>query len=434
MQTDTDTGRQPANGPRGWWARGRGAARLIATPLRAVALPRARQPALGDAHAAGARRGRLGRDRRRAHADAAARARLAAAPRRPVRLGRRPDRRHAPHAHLLDLVGARSRDDGCITITVKATRAAACRRHLVRALQPGAYLPLGLPQGDFVLPEPTPRAPAVHHRRQRHHAGDEHAAQPRARGAMPRRRARALRADARRRDLRRRAGGSSRRRTRATGWYPSTRAPRAAVRGGTSRRGSSSRLCPDWRARDVWACGPQALLDALEAHWDAAGLARALHVERFPAALAAPPADAAGGTRALRRAADATSTADGAHAPAARRRRRGLNPPHGCRMGICHSCDVDAAVGLRARPAHRRACITSPGSEVQLCVCAAAGDVELDALIACANRRGARRCTPPHAPSAQRGRRSRSSAASSTRSATRSWRPRRARPRATSAA
>ena len=40
-------------------------------------------------------------------------------------------------------------------------------------------------------------------------------------------------------------------------------------------------LCPDWRERQVWACGPGPMLDATSEHWDAAGLEDRLHLERF---------------------------------------------------------------------------------------------------------------------------------------------------------
>ncbi|WP_407698505.1 ferredoxin reductase [Streptomyces cyaneochromogenes] len=54
--------------------------------------------------------------------------------------------------------------------------------------------------------------------------------------------------------------------------------------------------CPDWRARETWACGPAGLLDTLEGHWAAASAAERLHVERFRLVpLDAPDAGASGG-------------------------------------------------------------------------------------------------------------------------------------------
>ncbi len=51
------------------------------------------------------------------------------------------------------------RDDGCITITVKAIKDGRMSHHLVRQVKPGDYLPLGLPQGDFYLPDAQPVKP-----------------------------------------------------------------------------------------------------------------------------------------------------------------------------------------------------------------------------------------------------------------------------------
>jgi ferredoxin len=54
----------------------------------------------------------------------------------------------------------------------------------------------------------------------------------------------------------------------------------------------------------------------------------------------------------------------------------GVNAPHGCRMGICHSCDATLVAGC-VRDL-RTGDLAEPGARVQICVCAAAGDVELD--------------------------------------------------------
>jgi ferredoxin len=54
----------------------------------------------------------------------------------------------------------------------------------------------------------------------------------------------------------------------------------------------------------------------------------------------------------------------------------GLNPAHGCRMGICHTCDVTLLSGC-VRDLRTGALLHESGQKVQVCVCAAAGDVEL---------------------------------------------------------
>lgn len=55
-------------------------------------------------------------------------------------------------------------------------------------------------------------------------------------------------------------------------------------------------LCPDWYARETWACGPDGLLDALKRHWAAAGAGERLRVERFRLApVLSPGAGTTGG-------------------------------------------------------------------------------------------------------------------------------------------
>jgi ferredoxin len=54
----------------------------------------------------------------------------------------------------------------------------------------------------------------------------------------------------------------------------------------------------------------------------------------------------------------------------------GLNPPHGCRMGICHSCDCTLVRG-KVRDLRTGRLVGEPGGRIQPCVSAAAGDVEL---------------------------------------------------------
>jgi ferredoxin-NADP reductase len=286
-----------------------------------------------------------------------------------VRLGRRPHRRRAPHPHLLDLVGA-----GCrgrtFTLTVKAMRGGRVSPFLARRLQPGAYLPIGLPQGDFVLPDGPAPAPAVHHRRQRHHAGDEHAARAGAARRHAGRRPPALRTASRRRDLRRRAAADG-------GGAPALSLAPHYTRdaGGVSRHFTPEQLeqaCPDWRAREVWACGPPALLAALATLWDAAGLGARLHVERFVAALT-PPADAAGGMASFALS-QTRVRADGATPLLLVAERVGSARPR-LPHGHLPQLRRHAAIGLRARSAQRR--LHTAGQRVQVCVCAAAGDVEL---------------------------------------------------------
>ncbi|MGH8504488.1 MAG: flavin reductase family protein, partial [Stenotrophobium sp.] len=136
------------------------------------------------------------------------------------------------------------------------------------------------------------------------------------------------------------------------------------------------RLCPDWREREVYACGPQPLLTALEQHYEQAGLSRHLHIERFRAELAPIPTEAVGGkVRFAKSGVEANADARTNLLRVAED--AGMNPPHGCRMGICHTCNTRLLSGC-VRDLRTGKLLNEVGSIVQTCICATAGDCELD--------------------------------------------------------
>jgi stearoyl-CoA 9-desaturase NADPH oxidoreductase len=134
-------------------------------------------------------------------------------------------------------------------------------------------------------------------------------------------------------------------------------------------------LCPDWRERQVWACGPVGLLDAIEKHWANAGRTDLLHVERFQAQIFAAP-DAQGGTVSF------TKTARRAEAPAGQPilevgEAAGVAMPNGCRMGICFTCVAPLRSG-QVRDLRTGAIHGDEGDLIQTCVSAAAGPCSID--------------------------------------------------------
>lgn len=274
------------------------------------------------------------------------------------------------------------RRDGCITVTVKVLDGGRMSGHLVRSLEVGSFLPIGLPQGEFVVPEAMPvrplfitagsgvtpamsmlrtwdlvgNMPDVVHVHYAPHRYDVIFGAELEQLASTRRRYRyepVLTRDGT-------DGGDT----------PST-----------SNHFSSAQLdelCPDWREREVWACGPQSLLAAVEEHFNAAGRGRFLHIERFRAPLADVPADAAGGSVTFLTAGTEVAAVADASTPLLRvAEDAGLNPEHGCRMGICHTCDVPLVAG-RVRDLRTSEVIDEPGRAVQICISGAAGDCELD--------------------------------------------------------
>lgn len=133
----------------------------------------------------------------------------------------------------------------------------------------------------------------------------------------------------------------------------------------TDGRRFSPELVPDWSTREVLACGPASLLEAVAP----------IHarVERFAAVLT-PPSDASGGH--VRFGASQISAVSDGRTPLLRiAETAGVQAPHGCRMGICHTCDATLTKGCvrDLRTGDR----IDAGARIQICVCAAAGDVEL---------------------------------------------------------
>ncbi|MFC6063701.1 ferredoxin reductase [Streptomyces ochraceiscleroticus] len=143
-----------------------------------------------------------------------------------------------------------------------------------------------------------------------------------------------------------------------------------------------TRLCPDWRERETWACGPAALLDALEDHWARAGIPDRLHVERFTLDLvfqddaSRAAADGAGGRVRFLRSGIETD-ADPTRPLLEIGEAAGAVMPYGCRRGICFGCLVPLARG-RVRDLRSGQLHEDPGQLIQTCVSAAAGSIALD--------------------------------------------------------
>ncbi|MGA9491238.1 MAG: ferredoxin reductase [Mycobacterium sp.] len=254
-----------------------------------------------------------------------------------------------------------------VTITVKAMPEGFLSAHLVAGVQPGTIVRLAAPQGNFVLPDPSPPAvlfvtagsgitPVMSMLRtlvRRDQITDVvhlHSAPTEADvmfGA----------------ELDRLAHD-----------HPGYRLRLRSTR--TEGRLDMSMLdaeVPDWRTRQTWACGPEPMLKAAEHAWAAEGLKDHLHLERFAVSRAAPVG--AGGTVTFARSGKST-VADAATSLMEAGEQQGVQMPFGCRMGICQSCVVTLTEGhvrdLRTGAEHE------PGTRVQTCISAAAGDCKLD--------------------------------------------------------
>ncbi|MFZ0832642.1 MAG: ferredoxin reductase [Mycobacterium sp.] len=260
--------------------------------------------------------------------------------------------------------GARQRT---ITVTVKAMPEGFLSTHLVSGVAPGTIVRLAAPQGNFVMPDPTPAAvlfltagsgitPVMSMLRtlaRRDQITDVlhiHSA-PTESDVMF---AAELAALAREKP----------------GYRLRVRTTRTQGRLDLRRLGDD---VPDWRQRETWACGPQGLLDAAERVWAEAGVAGRLHLERFAVSKAAPHGQ--GGVVTFARSGKRVA-ADAATSLMDAGENAGVRMPFGCRMGICQSCVVGLVDGhvrdLRTGVEHE------PGTRIQTCISAASGDCALD--------------------------------------------------------
>lgn len=257
------------------------------------------------------------------------------------------------------------RDDGCFTITVKAQPEGRVSSRIA-TLRAGDRIRIGEAQGEFVLPNPlpervlfltagsgiTPVASMLRWMadlREMPNVVHVHFARTRADAIFGRELAWL--------SLGRSSYGVHQMETR---------------RGGRHLDESLLRsLCPDFAERQTWACGPEPLLETASATLDA----DKLHVERFRAKFS-PISDL--GTARVRfgrskKEVDAMSTRPLLEVA----ERAGIDAPHGCRIGICHSCDAALVSGC-VRDLRTGEMIDEPGTRIQPCVCAAAGAAEID--------------------------------------------------------
>lgn len=254
-----------------------------------------------------------------------------------------------------------------IMITVKAIPEGLVSNHLVRHAQPGTIVQLDQAQGDFVLPATVPVrvllvtagsgiTPVMGMLRSGALAGVDvtlvHSA-PTAADVI---------FGAALRDLA--AAGALRLVERHT------------RDGGQLSLADLAALVPDHLERETWACGPAGLLDALTAHWTAAGRGERLHTEQFRPTIISP---GEGGTVTFGRS-GVTVAADGSTPLLEAGEAAGVLMPSGCRMGICYGCVLPLRQGAvrDLRNGSLTTAVAGDGVLVQTCVSAAAGPCDLD--------------------------------------------------------
>jgi ferredoxin-NADP reductase len=130
-------------------------------------------------------------------------------------------------------------------------------------------------------------------------------------------------------------------------------------------------LCPDWREREAFVCGPTGLLDAARAHWAEAP-------ERLRLEIFTPPTRSPGGSGGTVGFGSADPVeVDGATSLLEAGEAAGALMPSGCRMGICFGCVLPLRDG-QIRDLRTGAVHGEPGDLVQTCISGASGAARLD--------------------------------------------------------
>lgn len=285
------------------------------------------------------------------------------------------------HWRTYSLTAPPGRSGDPFTITVRALPDGHVSRYLAHRIRPGKVLRLGPAQGDFHLPDPPPRrlllltagigvTPIMAMLRalagRRPAEGTDvllvHSAPDPARTIF----GPELRAMAERLPWFRLHEHHTRAGARPAGHLTPARLPA---------------VCPDWRERDTWACGPAGLLESAERLWAAEGLSDRFHIERFRPLPPSSPPDSTGSPApgvSVRFAASGVETIAGTGTSLLQAgEAAGVAMPSGCRMGICFGC-VSPLLHGRVRDLRTGEVHGEPGDLVQTCVSAACGPATLD--------------------------------------------------------
>jgi ferredoxin-NADP reductase len=118
----------------------------------------------------------------------------------------------------------------------------------------------------------------------------------------------------------------------------------------------------------VFVCGPPALVAAVREHCPS------VQSESFVPPVFAVPTEASGGTVAF--ADSGVDVTDDGRSLLEQAEAAGLSPASGCRMGICHTCTRRKTTGA-VKNLITGAVSTADEEDVQICVTAPVGDVEL---------------------------------------------------------
>ena len=261
-----------------------------------------------------------------------------------------------------------ARPDGQLTITVKQTADGVVSRFLNSIQAPGSVVTLGEVEGEFTLPDPAPpkllfltagsgitpvmaMLRALDRRREVPDVVHIHSARTPADAVF--------------------AGDLAGLHERYDSYQYTLRETSTA---GRLLPEHLDEVCPDWRERETYACGPGGMLDALREHFAEADVPERLHVESFEHFVSLAISGRGGTIEFTKAGIDAEC--DGTTPILVAGEGAGIDLPFGCRMGICHTCTGKLSAGsvrdLRTGE------LTHSGTEIRTCVNCPDGPVKID--------------------------------------------------------
>ena len=275
------------------------------------------------------------------------------------------------HWRAYSLTSDPGRPDGFISITPKLVEEGAVSPYVVRELRPGAIVFLSDVEGTFMLPDPRPQkllfvsagsgiTPIISMLRclEREHALDD-----------------VIHIHSARRPDYVTFGNRLRKMAKR---HPGLRLHEQHTRK-MGRIGPTGldEVCPDWRQREAFVCGPASMLDDYTDHFEREGRLDHLYIERFQPVIGGEDADAgAGGTIRFAKS-DVEAKSDGHQPILVAGEEAGLELDHGCRMGICHTC-VGRLCSGRLRDLRTGEVHSPEGEMVRICINAPEGAVEIE--------------------------------------------------------
>jgi ferredoxin-NADP reductase len=133
---------------------------------------------------------------------------------------------------------------------------------------------------------------------------------------------------------------------------------------------------PDLAERATWLCGPAELMNDVHRYWEDEAFAAPLHSERFTAPALRPAASPGAPVTVSLALSGETFTTRGTEPLLVQAERAGLTPKHGCRIGICRSCQCLKTQGT-VENLQTGEVSSAPNELIRLCISAAHSDVSL---------------------------------------------------------